>query len=394
MENTQKKKSGESSIASSIVAAFCIILYICALVQASVRLYMSIDQFKSVAEREFRDIAYIAVTTGRQGFMDQQFVDTMNNALAKSRTLEALIITGPDGEYAFEKQRGRAITWVNNYPRFINRLSFSNQSHYLPLSINDLRNTNIKGIANAFDYVEFSKILKDTLLLILIGFAVAFFTMLLQALLKSGSSEKPAGSFSAARTPSAPIYAPPPPSYSQPAYQQPSAPVTEYMDSGPKGLYSARSNIGWEDYTQDRLDSELHRCASTEKDLTLVCMEFASLTNDSWYQQAAEEAVTFFASRDLLFESGYVGITAILPGINLDTGISKAEIFYQRILEKFPGANLSIGLSSRAGRLIDAERLMFEGTQALAKARSDSRSAIIAFRSDPEKYRAYISQKG
>jgi hypothetical protein len=53
-------------------------------------------------------------------------------------------------------------------------------------------------------------------------------------------------------------------------------------------------------------------------------------------------------------------------------------------------SNLFIGLSSRSGRLLNAERIMFECNQALEKAKSDPKSSIIAFKSDPEKYRAFI----
>jgi GGDEF domain-containing protein len=178
-------------------------------------------------------------------------------------------------------------------------------------------------------------------------------------------------------------------------------PATTYdvePSSGPKGLYSSRSNIGWEDYTIDRLNSELHRCSSTENDLTLLLMEFTEINNDALFKQAAEEAVSFFTSRDLIFENGKNGISIILPGIGLDTAITKSENFYLRIKEKFPSSEennfgLKIGLSSRAGRLLNADRLMLEANEALKKAKDDNYTSIIAFKSDPEKYRAFIASQ-
>jgi GGDEF domain-containing protein len=174
--------------------------------------------------------------------------------------------------------------------------------------------------------------------------------------------------------------------------------VKPESEQPPKGLYSPRSNIGWEEYTKERLDSELHRCSATEKDLTLILIEFADITNDLMYKLTAEEAVTFFSSRDLLFEYGELGILVILPGNDVDTGISKSERFYQRILEKFPNnrftdSSLSIGLSSRSGRLINADRLMMETRQAQLKAKEDPNTSIIAFKSDPERYRAFIASQ-
>jgi len=397
MNNRQKN----NNVLSVFIAAVCIILYLFAITQAAIRIYLSIDSQKITAEQEFSKIADAALYAGMQGFMDEQFIQTMNNALAASSCIEALIISGPEGEYGFEKQQGRAIAWANNSPRFINRLSFSNQSHYRPLPIYDIRNANIKAVAEAFNYNEILKVLKETLLLILIGFTLSFFTMLLQMLIGK-KSEK-----------SEPVYAPPPSpeaSANIKAKKQEkqeekedkretiiiqAAPAvarsTSTASSEAKGLYSPRSNIGWEEYINDRLESELHRCSSTENDLTLMILEFTEI-NETMFKQAAEEAVNFFSSRDLLFEYGKKGITVILPSIDLNTGISKAEKFHHRIMGNSNGSKsiLNIGLSSRSGRLLNAKRLIFETTEALKKAKHDSTSSIIAFKSDPEKYRAYI----
>ena len=65
---------------------------------------------------------------------------------------------------------------------------------------------------------------------------------------------------------------------------------------------------------------------------------------------------------------------------------------FQSLIES--PADLCIGLSSRSGRLIDADRLIFETNEALEKALTDPSSNIIAFRSNPEKYRAYIASQG
>jgi len=383
-----KNGKTEASVAGAVIAAVCIVIYIGSLVQGCVRFYLSFDKSRITADREFDAIAALAIADGMRAFMDDKFIETMNNALAASKTLEAIIISGPDGEYAFERQKGYAVSWVNNSPRFINRLGFSNKNHYKPLSISDLRNANIKAVARAFDYFELSRILKDTLLLILVGFAISFFTMLLLLLwgkekvnpvVVDRDPESVGDTASAAGDDQSDI-------------------EIVNAESGPKGLYSSRSNIGWEEYTKDRLDSELHRCASTEKDLTLIYMDFTDITNDAMYRQAADEAVAFFTSRDLLFEYGKHGICAILPGVNLDAGILKAEKFYQRIFEKFPAgskktSSLSIGISSRSGRLLNADRLMMEVREALNRAKKDPSSSIIAFKSDLDKYRAFIASQ-
>jgi hypothetical protein len=124
-------------------------------------------------------------------------------------------------------------------------------------------------------------------------------------------------------------------------------------------------------------------------------MEFKESVTEAFYNQFAGDAVNFFTLRDLIFEKGERGISIIFPNIDLDMGFTKSEEFHNRILSKYSGAfksktDLCIGLSSRSGRLIDAERLMFEAAEALERALADPVSHIVAFKSDPEKYRAFI----
>jgi len=408
------KKNKSSSGFGAFIAALCIIIYLFALIQAAVRIYLSIDKCKGTAEAEFSRIASLALQTSAHGFMNDRFIEQINTSLSSSNILEALIITVPEAEYAFEREKGHAITWVNNSPRFINRFGFSSQPYYKPFSTQELRNANIRAVARAFDYNEILKVLKETLLLILAGFAIAFFTMLLQLLV--GKPEKVQQTlYNAAATEQRTVYNT---AASEQQYEKDSERKTENfitkneetpsisvaeknshtaVNAGPNGLYSPRSNIGWQEYINDRLNSELHRCSSTENDLTLVLAEFTDLKNDEMYMQAAEEASSFFASKDLLFEYGKYGIAVILPGIDLDTGIEKSERFYRRITKKFPHKEkkpvIRIGLSSRSGRLLNASRLSLESREALEKAKHDPKSPIIAFKSDVEKYRAFIASQ-
>jgi GGDEF domain-containing protein len=374
---TQKKRNGRSSIAGTIIAAICIIIYLGALVQAAVRIYFSIEERRITAEKEFEEIADVVVFLGNIKFMDDQFKEAVNVKLASSKSLEALIISGPDGEYVFERQRGYAVTWVNNMPRFIDRFGLSGQSFYKPLPILNLRNANIQAAAGTFDNAEFSVILKETLLLILAGFTLAFFTIIIQLMFGKSTERIPVVT------------------YDQHNRSQEFS--KESTESGPKGLFSPRSNIGWEEYTKDRLNSELHRCSSTEDDLTLFIVEFTFPMNDTMFKETVEEAVSLFTSRDLLFENGSQGITVIYPGINLETGIAKAQKYYNRINDKFMTrqnrTSLFIGLTSRSGRLLNAERMIMEASEALHKAKTGRKSSIIAFKSDPEKYRKFIASQ-
>jgi hypothetical protein len=173
-------------------------------------------------------------------------------------------------------------------------------------------------------------------------------------------------------------------------------------EEDPKGLFNPRGNIGWDSYTNERLAAELHRSSSFEQDLVFLAMELkgAEKVNDSLYCKFTEEAVNFFTMRDLIFGKGENGIAVIMPNIDLDQGISKSEQFRRRLIPKLqelsasqngtPWIELCVGLSSRSGRLIEADRLILEAQRALEKAMADPVSRIVAFKSDPEKYREFI----
>jgi hypothetical protein len=174
--------------------------------------------------------------------------------------------------------------------------------------------------------------------------------------------------------------------------------IDENICEGPKGLYSPHGNISWEAYTKDRLASELHRCASYEQDMVFIVMEFrGDKQNDTaFFNEFAEMAVNFFGHRDMIFEWKEDGISVIVPNIDLDQGVAKCEDFHNRVKTKLLHSSsleweLCMGLSSRAGRLIDPDRLIFETSQAVARALVDPVSPIIAFKSDPERYRAFIA---
>jgi hypothetical protein len=168
-----------------------------------------------------------------------------------------------------------------------------------------------------------------------------------------------------------------------------------------RGLYSPRGNIGWEDYTGDRLEAELDRCADADQDLVFLALEFKDkkVMGDTLYRQIANEAVKFFKHRDLIFEKGKRGISIIVPSQALEGGMSQCEQFHAQVLSKLSDAlsgknDLCMGVSSRLGRKVDSERLMFEAFQALDKALDDPDSPVIGFKSDPEKYETFIRSRG
>ena len=378
---------------------------------------MHIERQRDLALNEFTYIADRA-SSGVFEFMDERFIETVQEDLVASKTLEGLIVYGPNGgEYPFEKNQGRAINMVNNSPRFKNRFDFSRQPLYRPLHIQNLQYANIEAKALAVDYGKISDILKQTLIIVSAALVLAFFTLLMESLLdKSGGKRRQNISYEEhnysypmqekipkrndrMQESEAREFRQEPRQIQIPLESKPKAQKTQTREL-PKGLYSPRSNIGWEEYTSTRLDSELRRCSANEQDLVYLAMEFKELniSDENFYLNFANDAVAFFTMRDMIFEKGKSGIAVILPNADLETAFAKANEFHTRCLSKYRGVfksktDLCTGLSSRSGRLIDAQRLIFEANEALEKALLDPVSHIIAFKSDPEKYRAFIASK-
>lgn len=160
-------------------------------------------------------------------------------------------------------------------------------------------------------------------------------------------------------------------------------------------LFSEKSSLGYAEYLPTRLEGELERAASFDQDLLLTILEFKGLEkSQERYREIADIILDSFPFKDLSFEYTENSYALILPNMDLDHGIRKMESFLIKMMHNeeisFP---LSIGLSSRNGRLISAKRLISEAKSALNKAISDGGNNIMGFRSDPDRYRKYLLEK-
>jgi len=386
--------SGNTSKVSSVVAALCILVYIAAIAFGTTRIVMDIRERRNMAHNEFSDLLDRASSSAVfLGFMSEAYQDSIRDFIGLSHTLLGIIITSATNEYAFERQPGSGIVWTGRSPRLRVGFGISSDSLNLPLRIEGQRNVTVRAAYSFIDFGFFQSVLRDTLLAVLGALIIAFATLLVEFSIrkkpghsKSETADIPLEPFSQGFKPvEIPTFAA--------NESKMSSKSTE--EGNPQGLYSPRSNIGWESYTHDRLASELHRCSSFEQDLTFVVMEFRE--NIPMYRQFADETVNFFYMKDLIFEQGTNGISIILPNMGLEQGIAKCEEFRSLLISKLPEtfegrSGLCIGLTSRAGRLVDAKRLMLEAFSALDKAIEDEVSSVVAFKSDPEKYREFVKQ--
>ena len=173
------------------------------------------------------------------------------------------------------------------------------------------------------------------------------------------------------------------------------SPETEPTPSGShsNGLFSPRTKLTWFVYLEEKLTLELKRAASFDQDLALLLFACDRGLDDTDYLKIAGMIVDFFNFQDLCFEYRDSSYAVIIPNIDLDGAIGKAEAFRKRLETKGHGScPLSFGLSSRNGRLMSGSRLMREADNALRKALPDP-GEIIAFRVDPQKYRSYIANQ-
>lgn len=178
---------------------------------------------------------------------------------------------------------------------------------------------------------------------------------------------------------------------------------TEYINStkidAPLGLFSEKTGLGWEAYLKERLASELARSASIEQDLVFASIKMQSdSSSDDSFVLLAKTVLDFFNYKDLAFEQGDHKIAVIIPSTDLEQGLHLAEEFIKRVtflLKEHDDAEnylaVYVGITSRSGRLINAERILDEADAALTKAQAEKDSRIVAFKSDPDKYRKFVA---
>lgn len=385
---------------TTFVALICGILYGAAILFASITIYNSISERKEQAQMEFQLISDKAAAAAALGFMADPFREAIKDTLESSAVLSAVMVTNTDGVvYALEKKPGY-ILWKDSEPQFNTTFGLSKPALIRPISVEGFRNVTISAVAEEVDFVLLQRILLNSLLAVLIALVLAVGTLAFNTKNQKTTPTESIGPIGSKQTP--------PPFEDEIPFDIPNLESnalqereSDCQDSSPKGLYTPLLSISWEEYTRDRLESELHRSASFEQDLTVMIIAFPTLSYEAYpelFKKIADQIVVFFTFRDLIFERQDNGFTILLPNIDLDHSFKMAEEFRKKLITKVPSEILEkapwgIGLSSRAGRLLEADRLILETSRALEKALEDNKSPIVAFKSDPERYRAYISNK-
>jgi GGDEF domain-containing protein len=168
-------------------------------------------------------------------------------------------------------------------------------------------------------------------------------------------------------------------------------------DHQSNGLYSPATGLTWERHMEERLNSELKRAASFDQDLVLLLISLQGVRkSEPAYVAIARLVREFFNFEDLCFEFGKSGVAIIVPNLDIDQGIERAEDAKLRMDEVLandhPSARLHIGMSARSGRLISGMPVIREAKSALGRAQNEA-GGIVAFRVDPERYREFMASQ-
>jgi len=360
-------------------------------VSVIVRISTSMDQRHADATREFHVLADRASAAGAVNFMDENYRLYVQRLINEKSVLEAVIISTPGGDFGFERELGYALTWVGASPVFRNRFAFSRQELFEPLRIPGMWNVNIRAVAGVLDYAELADTLRQAMILIGAALALAFFTLLVES-----SVHRKQRVVYADETDE-------PDAYREERRQPSSAEVRREAETREKpkpsvhkpGNYSERGHVVRREHTEGRLAEEMDRSVAAGQDLAFIVVEFKPPEADNYYTRLAADAARFFSSREFVCERGERGLSIICPGLSLDMGFLNATEFHNRILVKYPSifkqkTDLCMGISACSEREVNAARLIFEAEEALERALMDPVSHVIAFKSDPDKYRAFM----
>ena len=169
-------------------------------------------------------------------------------------------------------------------------------------------------------------------------------------------------------------------------------------EEGAHPLTSPRTGLVWAEYLEPRLKAELERSAASDQDISLAHLRidepFADGRLPMAYVEIARLLGESFPLRDLIFETGDDSYTLLIPDVDVDAAVRLLDDLRNKLAGKPVEGRprtLSIGVSSRGGRLIDAHVLREEAEVALAKASREGGNQVIGFRADAARFRETLT---
>jgi hypothetical protein len=479
----------------------CITVYIAAAVYSFIFIDGALKEQRALNEREFTELREFAASAGVLGWTTGAFKDDILDAVTLSRTLQAVIITGP-GSYALavEKSQG-LIKWSNGTPRIEGSFYPIRLMNAVPLRIEGQRDLSISAAASIIDFTSLLFILRKSLVAVLCACVISFIMLIVnmttgskeketdcedeneannaqeknaneeqnETVLQSSSSSSTSTLTSTSTSTSTSVASHDSSRTLNNATQMNSdlqqmdlqesglqqmetqastqnetvnissledveseVQKTENLPLVPDPDFAQKQNLSEEDiqeafeeeieehgplnefepeiitYESDpfgefdeesgfvkKLTPELEKAEELEADLSLISALWAE--PDASYRLLSEMAGQCFKRGSKIIEKDVPGIYIIALDTNIDEAFSSAKRLHREAcaLQERLGAPsaLNIGISSRAGRVVHAERLINEAERALGKACEEPESPIVAFKVDLEKYKQFIASR-
>ena len=366
---------------------------------AAYRLKITIDGNREESEKAFEGlrISALSIYLAEGDFDSEYFRTTMRDRFSETERLLLLAIySSRDG---FQYLISRDQSYLTAAPGQTNRAAWQGEPGYTVRPVYENRITRrfapgmeqelyIDGIFRDLEGGQLYPILRELFYILLVYLLIASVFLLSAATVKSSGQKR----FTAAAMPRKRRPTALAPETSGPAVasllEGPPAQAPADVAAG-AGLFSPATGLGWSQFLSPRLTSELERAAGSDQDLSLVLMS----CERGKIKELALSVLEAFPLRDLAFEYDAGTVAVILPDKDLDNSLQDAKDFQKSSTSRRRAspALISIGLSARNGRLIGSSRLLSEAGQALKQAESSGGGGIVAFRADPDKYRAAIA---
>jgi len=378
---------------------FCGIFVAALLAIIAVRMVTTWDRNLAKASGSFeklRNAAYSAFLAS-DGFDSESFLKPIRALTAREQRLILLSIYSRQEGILYLNAESRAFVdpaagaW-DGRPLY-RSLPLGSKTLTLALSALPAPDLSVDGVYVLIGKGDVFPIVKDTFIMLFIFLAATTLVMLI--LPREGAARKPAP-----EPQREPATQPIPTAKPRPARRRKSGVEGLLPEVDAKNLFSPETGLGWKDHLPQRLKFELDRAAAFDQDLTLALITIDSLAQMAnprqTYARAARMLLEEFTFQDLIFEYGMGSYAVILPDTDVVKGVENWESFQSRLSKskQFESRlGLSVGLSSRNGRLLNGATLLAEASNALKRALTDPDNAIIAFKADAQKYRELIGQK-
>ncbi len=175
-----------------------------------------------------------------------------------------------------------------------------------------------------------------------------------------------------------------------------------FAAQGPqRSVTSPRSGLIRCEFLEPKLRAELERAVTAGRDIALARIRVDEPYADSHlpeaYTEIARVLLLRFPAHDCLFETGNDAITAVIPEADIDAAVRALEAFRKAVVSRQiegKARALSVGVSSRGGRLVSPSTLLEEADISVAKAAREGGNQVIGFRADPSRSAADLGAVG